>query len=302
MPINRESAENGTHIPTTDVWKDEEVEQSQVMPVNRDSADDGTHIPTTDVWKDTEKDTEHEQSQVMPINRDSAEDIPTKDLWKDKEHEQSQVVPSNRDSMDDGTHTPTKDLWESKEHEQCRPIAPIATDIDVRIKIQDLLSLWKRNGFLSEIESHASSVEGYTVKYLANVLTAYEKTDHDYLQKLTDEELYKTTLAKFYAIFSWITSHISYDKNLEESGTVDHILRKRSTICSGYSKLFHAISQEAKLKSETISGHFKSFSEEMLNSAYYQSFTPNQSNSHAWNAVSVSTSLYVYGSVSILAI
>lgn len=174
----------------------------------------------------------------------------------------------------------------------------IATDNDVRIKVRDLLNLWDKNGFLREIKNYTSTITGSSAHQLAHAITNYDKTaDNHYLQKLRNEESYKIALAKFYAIFVWITSHISYNYEAKESKlagnltaeecSVEHVLSTKSTICQGYSNLFYAISQKAGLETVKIPGHLKSFSEEMLNNACYKPFTPNKSNSHIWNAVSV---------------
>ena len=179
--------------------------------------------------------------------------------------------------------------------------APTVADNDVRIEIKGLLNTWDNSGFLSEIEEHTSTVTGDTVQQLTSALTDYEQNTHNYLQVLQGKESYKIMLAKSYAIFAWIAKHIKYDFNVKESllaGTLtaeqcslDYILKKRSTICQGYSELFHAFSQAAGLETKIISGHSKSApdrsAKEILNSGHYQSFTPKQSNSHCWNAVSV---------------
>ena len=179
--------------------------------------------------------------------------------------------------------------------------APVATDNKVRIEIKRLLNSWDNNGYLSEIEEHTATVTGDTVQQLTTALIAYEQSTHDYLQKLQGKKSYKIMLAKSYAIFAWIAKHICYDYDAKESNlagtltaeqrSLDHILKNRSAICQGYSELFHAFSQEAGLETKIISGHSKSSSaKEVLNSGHYQSFSPEPSNSHAWNAVSVYTS------------
>ena len=165
---------------------------------------------------------------------------------------------------------------------------------------RDLLKLWGNENYLCEIEKHTSKVAGHTVQQLASELTAYEKSQPNYLHKLQNEESYKITVAMSYAIFTWISTHITYDDQMakaikegilrKEELSLSSILRSKHTICQGYSKLFEAISLEAGMEATIISGYSKSFEEEILNSGHYKPFTLEP---HCWNAVSILCIIYV---------
>ena len=210
---------------------------------------------------------------------------PRKQARKEDSPARDELQPSRTQLMDvnpsPGVRTPTVDRTQS-------------TDNSVRKRISDLLISWKNDGLLGDIENHATTVVGQSVHELAAALTSQHV---QYLQRLRGRPLFQIQLAKAFAIFTWISKHIRYDfraKNSLKSGTfsakqtsLEYILRKRSTICMGYSKMFDALSKKAGLETVTINGHMKSFSTEVFQSGSYQPFTPQVHNTHSWNAVSI---------------
>lgn len=96
------------------------------------------------------------------------------------------------------------------------------------------------------------------------------------------------------AIYRWITQNISYDfsaylsKNYGSTKTAD-VLTSRSSICEGYSGLFHALAESAGLEVITISGWAKGYS--------YNAGDPiTGPTNHAWNAVKISGGWYLIDS------
>ncbi|SNR62500.1 transglutaminase domain-containing protein [Hymenobacter mucosus] len=88
-------------------------------------------------------------------------------------------------------------------------------------------------------------------------------------------EAARTKQERAEVIFYWITSHIAYDLSSQEYSTYAHVaaettLRRRKTICSGYTQLYATMASYAGLQCRTIIGY---------------TTTPYQSGSHAWNAV-----------------
>ncbi len=94
---------------------------------------------------------------------------------------------------------------------------------------------------------------------------------------------------KAWAIFKWITYNISYDtKNilLKKDVASKKVLKRRVTICEGYSNLFADLADLAGLRSVVIPGHSKGYG-----------FVPGQPIkvllNHAWNAVKIEGSWYL---------
>lgn len=197
-------------------------------------------------------------------------DIPLHFQTKKSNHTQSKGLTYKHQSI-----TPTVD----KDPKPCHGV--------FRTTIKDLLSSWKVNRFLSDIEDCASNVNlGKSVSDIATGLSAKV----DCLRNLKGLEF---QLAKAYTIFVWICKHIDYDYKLlqlKRSGcnihnmmSVDHIISTKATICSGYSKLFNALANEVGIDTIIIDGHSKSLPEIRK---FYQPFSCNKDNSHSWNAVS----------------
>jgi hypothetical protein len=138
----------------------------------------------------------------------------------------------------------------------------------------------------SEIDWRAQSIDASTPDSLAKLLTApYTKEVH-----------------KARAIFSWIAQHISYntfifggnkryasskyitepdDTSLVWKSAVEmtaiKVLKKRTAVCDGYSKLFKTLCDYAGLRSEIISGYAR---------GYMQGENKFRAN-HNWNAVMI---------------
>jgi len=93
-----------------------------------------------------------------------------------------------------------------------------------------------------------------------------------------------TDSEKARAIYRWITDRISYDADAFLSGrmedmTVDDVMKKRMSVCFGFSNLFEKMAKEAGLEVKSISGYAKAYG-----TSQGQHFDkPN----HAWNAVHI---------------
>ena len=162
-----------------------------------------------------------------------------------------------------------------------------------RKTVIDLLASWRDNGFLDDIKNTVfTMVEETTLEKLCKRLGAKNIA---YMVRLKNSPSFHKELAKAYAVFCWITNHVQYDYNcldVLESGALSEddtspttVVRSRRTICSGYSRLFVALSDRMGLSARYISGHFKSLKENQLLSSDYKQFSPDKSNSHAWNMV-----------------
>jgi hypothetical protein len=114
---------------------------------------------------------------------------------------------------------------------------------------------------------------------------------------------YTSELQKVRSIFSWITSHISYNvprnntsrkkiqtiiedddtgalKPLNERVAI-MVLKRKSAVCDGYAKLFKTLCDYAGIRSEVVSGY--------ANSGRSNSFRSN----HSWNAVFIDGAWYL---------
>ncbi|HEV7621324.1 MAG TPA: transglutaminase domain-containing protein [Flavisolibacter sp.] len=125
------------------------------------------------------------------------------------------------------------------------------------------------------------------------------------IEALKSEELarkltfsYHTDIEKVRAIFSWIAQHITYrtrirnkysffnnihgnsDSNQDwksaDEMTADMVLKSRTAVCDGYSKLFKTLCSYADIKSEVING-FARGDNRRSNSRF--------NSNHTWNAV-----------------
>ena len=161
-----------------------------------------------------------------------------------------------------------------------------------RKAVIDLLGAWRENGMLDDINNAVATVEETSLEKLSKRLAA---KNVEYIASLKGAPSFHKELAKAYALFCWITNHVQYDYNcldvLESGGLSDDdtspaiVLRTKRTICSGYSRLFVTLSDRMGLSAKYISGHFKSLKATQLLSTVYQPFSPDKSNSHAWNMV-----------------
>jgi len=81
-----------------------------------------------------------------------------------------------------------------------------------------------------------------------------------------------------FAVFRWITTHISYDVEKLRQGvsrnlTAAEVLDERKAVCGGYAALFHALAKEMGLRSFVVHGKAKGYGLGAF--------------SHAWNAVEI---------------
>ncbi|MCB2262776.1 MAG: hypothetical protein LGR52_07550 [Candidatus Thiosymbion ectosymbiont of Robbea hypermnestra] len=99
----------------------------------------------------------------------------------------------------------------------------------------------------------------------------------DYLRKPAKNQ---TELA--YSIFYWLSQNIAYDTKGLFSGefgdlTPEGVLRRRSAVCSGYSRLFHSLAEAVGLEVREVIGKSKGY-------GYAQT---GRLGDHAWNAVKI---------------
>lgn len=118
---------------------------------------------------------------------------------------------------------------------------------------------------------------GTSVTELANLLAHNAQTESE----------------KARIIYAWITQHITYDvaafldavnNDNYPDVAVETVLRDRTTICSGYSNLYHALAEAMNLKSAIVIG-------------YAKGATPAsekfQDVNHAWNSVRIDGAWYL---------
>ena len=118
---------------------------------------------------------------------------------------------------------------------------------------------------------------GTSVTELADLLAQHAQTESE----------------KARIIYAWITQHITYDvaafldavnNDNYPDVTVEKILRDRTTICSGYSNLYHALAEAMNLESVIVIG-------------YAKGATPAtekfQDVNHAWNSVRIDGAWYL---------
>ena len=103
---------------------------------------------------------------------------------------------------------------------------------------------------------------------------------------LTSPAFVNSELMKYRVIFRWITENISYNAKAFLSGqscdcTAEGSLQNRTTVCSGYSRLFSAIAKHAGLRTVNIMGISKGYG-----SVPGQDYTGHQGD-HEWNAVCI---------------
>jgi len=145
----------------------------------------------------------------------------------------------------------------------------------------------RRTNFF-EIDRRAMTIDADEPAILANKLTSS----------------YTSELQKVRSIFSWITSHITYNvsrnpggrriqtiiedddtgalKPLNERVAIT-VLKRKSAVCDGYAKLFKTLCDYAGIRSEVISGYART------NDGRSYTFRSN----HSWNAVWIDSAWYL---------
>jgi len=102
-----------------------------------------------------------------------------------------------------------------------------------------------------------------------------------------------TDAEKARAIYRWITDRIVYDADAFLSGrledmSVEDVMKKRKSVCFGFSNLFEKMAKDAGLEVKSISGYAKAYG-----TSQGQHFDkPN----HAWNAIRINGSWYLVDS------
>lgn len=97
---------------------------------------------------------------------------------------------------------------------------------------------------------------------------------------------------KFDAIFSWVTTNISYDYNefylptAPVPGSIQRILKTRRTICLGYANLMDTLCMLAGIKNVTVYGYARDEFFDVNDTIYMHN--------HAWSAVKLDGLWYVY--------
>lgn len=118
------------------------------------------------------------------------------------------------------------------------------------------------------------------------VLEAGQYQFNDY-EELTDflVEPYSDDHARFYSLYRWVTSNISYDVDSLREGHVtndenlpDAVFERKLAVCDGYSKLLAAMTSHAGLDIEYVSGRANGLSGRL-------STILAGDEGHAWNVV-----------------
>ncbi len=97
---------------------------------------------------------------------------------------------------------------------------------------------------------------------------------------------------KFDAIFTWVTTNISYDYNefylptAPIPGSIQRILKTKRTICLGYANLMDTLCMLAGISNVTVYGYAKDELFDLNDTIYIHN--------HAWNAVKLDGLWYVY--------
>jgi len=126
----------------------------------------------------------------------------------------------------------------------------------------------------------------------AHVLSTPEK-ETESVERLSKylTSSYEGEKSKAYAIFRWLSFHVSYDvdgffgRTEKKSSDPGSVLKHKLCVCAGYANLFEALGKEAGLKVHTIEGYAKGYGYEPG-----QRFTtPN----HAWNAVQINGEWFI---------
>jgi hypothetical protein len=99
----------------------------------------------------------------------------------------------------------------------------------------------------------------------------------------------KDPFAKVKLIHDWICLNISYDAPMLKSGvavnqTIEAVLKSKTAVCSGYSRVFQSMADYTGIPCITVSGYIK-------NQAGQRGL--NQNNSHSWNLVQIQGLWYI---------
>ncbi len=98
-------------------------------------------------------------------------------------------------------------------------------------------------------------------------------------------ETARTDRQKARAIYRWIAENIEYDvkgliKGNHADATPEGVLKKRSSVCGGYSNLFERLANLSGLEAVTIGGYSKGY-------GYSPGMKAAKTANHAWNAVKI---------------
>jgi hypothetical protein len=134
------------------------------------------------------------------------------------------------------------------------------------------------------VSADCSSVDQYAINAPDSVETSIASLSN-YLTSPWDNDLYKVR-----AIYRWITEHISYDEKYLQTGKYtalepDDVLRARTTVCSGYAKLFVALAKQSGIEAEYVVGKIR------RTIGYTTPYVENMD--HAWNAVNIDGKWYL---------
>lgn len=110
--------------------------------------------------------------------------------------------------------------------------------------------------------------------------TTSVKSLADYLTKSTSDDVAKTR-----AVYEWIVRNIVYDVAAFDSGvfpdqTAEAVLKRRTAVCSGYSRLFAALAAEAGLEAKEVIGFSRGY-------GYSVGVPVGQKPDHAWTAIKI---------------
>ncbi|HWR12328.1 MAG TPA: transglutaminase domain-containing protein [Rectinemataceae bacterium] len=99
----------------------------------------------------------------------------------------------------------------------------------------------------------------------------------------------KDPFMKIKLIHDWICVNISYDVAMLKSQfaadqDIEHVMNSRKAVCSGYSRVFQAMAEQAGFSCVTVSGYTK-------NQSGPRGLTAG--NSHAWNIVQINGGRYI---------
>ena len=161
-----------------------------------------------------------------------------------------------------------------------------------RKEISQTLHTMKQKGLIQAIETLVSSslCKNCSTEEVAIILSSITSNSNLHLE---NDQLAKFLL-DLYAVYYWVSSNISYDmaawRDLVEGKShpdvsAEHVLKNRMTICNGYANVFMDIAKEMRFKAVIVNGHFRvSLCDQEQTPPSF--FKPNNTNTHAWNAVS----------------
>ena len=134
--------------------------------------------------------------------------------------------------------------------------------------------LLAQSGFeqYSDIDSHALNTPAHTAENI--------KTLASYLIKPAQTEKEKVR-----ALYRWVTENINYDvqsylMKYNKQRSVKQILKERSTVCDGYSRLMAELANAVDIEMVQVIGYSKGYD-------YRIGDRFNDNPNHAWNAVKI---------------